>query len=268
MSKSLNTKELVLNLTSSVEKKASTKIGLLILSGFLAGAYISMASHLSIVASTGWEVAGVPVFYGLKKIIFGAVFSVGLMLVVIGGSQLFTSNCLIPLAVYEKKVTLPQMLNNWVVVWFSNLLGALFLVLLLVVVSGLYHGEVGYTAMKIAESKAGITGIQMFVRGIMANWLVCLAVLMATASEEVSGKVWAIFFPVMAFVASSFEHSIANMYFLPAGLITKIFHPDGDHFALLTLGNTLKSLGIVTLGNIVGGSFFVGTLYYWMVKNK
>jgi len=209
---------------------------------------------------------------GMAKLIGGAVFSVGLMLVVIAGAELFTGNNLIFLSVLDRQVRVSRLLRNWTIVYFANFVGSLLLVLLMYW-SGLWKtdgGLVGAKALAIANSKVNLTFLQGFARGIMCNWLVCLAVWMAVSARTVVGKVWAIFFPIMAFVASGFEHSVANMFFIPMGLALKgqtaIVTAAGlaDKLSQLTIGGMVMNLIPVTLGNIVGGSFFVATLY-WIV---
>ncbi len=164
------------------------------------------------------------------------------------------------------------LLRNWTIVYFANFAGSLLLVLLMYW-SGLWKtngGLVGAKALSIANAKVNLTFLQAFARGILCNWLVCLAVWMATSARTVVGKIWAIFFPIMAFVASGFEHSVANMFFIPMGLVLKgqtaVVTAAGltDKLSHLTIGGFVMNLIPVTLGNIVGGAFFVATLY-WMV---
>lgn len=260
----LEPSEISKELVSLGVKKAKHSIPKMILLGFLAGAYIAFAAHLATVASTGWQWGGTDIFPGLKKVISGAVFSVGLMLVLIPGSELFTGNCLMPVALYSKRITLKSMLKNWLVVWLANFTGALFLAVMIAGFSGLLEGEFGKTAVKIASGKAGLPLMQMFIRGILANWIVCLAVMMCLAAKDIGGKVLGIFFPIMAFVASGFEHSIANMYFIPAGLIARNSYMAAEAYPDLTLLNGLSNILIVTAGNIVGGALFVATSYYYL----
>jgi len=209
---------------------------------------------------------------GMAKLIGGAVFSVGLMLVVIAGAELFTGNNLIFLSVLDRQVSVGKWLRNWTIVFLANFAGSLLLVLLMYW-SGLWKTNgnlVGATALSIANAKVNLTFLQGFARGILCNWLVCLAVWMAVSAGTVIGKVFAIFFPIMAFVASGFEHSVANMFFIPMGLALKgqtaIVTAAGltDKLAHLTVGGMVMNLIPVTLGNIIGGAFFVATLY-WMV---
>src|SRR5450756_1146017 len=178
----------------------------------LAGAFIAFGAQLSIIVGSDATLG-----FGFTKFIAGAVFSVGLMLVVVAGAELFTGDNLIVISALEKKVRWGEVLKTWIAVYIGNLVGSVFIALLLYW-SGLWsmNGNlVGSAALKIAGTKVGLTFVQGLVRGILCNWLVCLAVWMATASKDIIGKLFAVFFPVMAFVASGFEHSVANMFFIP-----------------------------------------------------
>ncbi|TSA51477.1 formate/nitrite transporter family protein [archaeon] len=254
--------------TVCVAKTQASALKLTIL-GIFAGVYIGFGAELMIMVTHDMaSFLGV----GMAKLIGGAVFSVGLMLVVIAGAELFTGNNLIFLSVLDRQVTVRRLLRNWTIVYFANFVGSLLLVLLMYW-SGLWKtsgGLVGASALGIANSKVNLTFLQAFARGILCNWLVCLAVWMAVSASTVVGKVWAVFFPIMAFVASGFEHSVANMFFIPMGLVLKgqtaIVTAAGlaDKLSHLTIGGLVMNLIPVTLGNIVGGAFFVATLY-WVV---
>jgi formate/nitrite transporter len=237
--------------------------------GFFAGVYIGFGAQLAIMVTH--DLAAF-VGVGMSKLIGGAVFSVGLMFVVVAGAELFTGNNLIFLSVLDRQVTVRKLLRNWTIVYFANLVGSLLLVLLMYW-SDLWKtngGLVGANALSIANAKVNLTFLQAFARGILCNWLVCLAVWMAVSARAVAGKVFAVFFPITAFVASGFEHSVANMFFIPLGLALKgqtaIVTAAGltDKLAHLTVGGMAMNLIPVTLGNIVGGAFFVATLY-WVV---
>jgi len=248
--------------TVCVKKTQASFVRLLIL-GIFAGVYIGFGAQLAtMVTHDAAAFLGV----GVAKLLSGAVFSVGLMLVVIAGAELFTGNNLIFLSVLDRQVKVRGLLRNWGIVYFANLIGSLLLVLL-IYWSGLWKtggGAVGATAVKIANGKVNLTFLEGFSRAILCNWLVCLAVWMAASARTVVGKIFAIFFPIMAFVASGFEHSIANMYFIPMGLALK-GQALIEASANLTVGGMIvKNLIPVTLGNIVGGAFFVATLY-WIV---
>jgi formate/nitrite transporter len=254
--------------TVCVKKVQASALKLTIL-GIFAGVYIGFGAQLAIMITH--DMAGF-LGVGMAKLIGGAVFSVGLMLVVIAGAELFTGNNLIFLSVLDRQVSVGKWLRNWMIVFIANLAGSLLLVLLMYW-SGLWKANgdlVGAKALSIANAKVNLTFLQAFARGILCNWLVCLAVWMAVSAGTVIGKVWAIFFPIMAFVASGFEHSVANMFFIPMGLVLKgqtaIVTAAGltDKLAHLTVGGMVMNLIPVTLGNIIGGAFFVATLY-WVV---
>jgi len=238
--------------------------------GFFAGVYIGFGAQLATMVTH--DLAGV-IGVGVAKLISGAVFSVGLMLVVIAGAELFTGNNLILLSVLDRQVRIQKLLRNWGIVYFANLVGSLLLVLLMYE-SGLWKTNgalVGAKALLIANAKVNLTFLEAFTRGILCNWLVCLALWIAVSARAVVGKVFAILFPIMAFVASGFEHSVANMFFIPMGLVLKgqatVVSTAGLTGALsnLTIGKMIiRNLVPVTIGNIIGGAFFVATLY-WIV---
>lgn len=249
------------------QAKANNKTSKLIILGLLAGIYIGFAAHLATTVATGWEIGGAAALFGLKKFFVGAVFSVGLMLVIIPGSELFTGNCLLSVGYLNKDISLGGVLRNWTIVWTANLVGSIFLAWMISSASGLNGGAVGVTAMKIANSKCALSVGEMLARGILANWLVCLAVMMAISAKDIAGKILAIFFPIMAFVTSGYEHSIANMYFIPAGLFTKVVQagtPAVAELTALTLSGAVVNIIYVTIGNIIGGAVFVGAVYWWL----
>ena len=202
---------------ASARAKCAWSLSQLLLMGVLAGAYVAFGGFLyTVVTQDLAQYAGV----GVTKFLGGAAFSLGLMLVVIGGGELFTGNCLMPLGTLAGCASPRAVLRNWFWVYVSNWGGAL-LVAELIHLSGLASGAVGVNVLKIAAAKMSLPMDQAFFRGILCNWLVVLAVWMAMAAQDVIGKIFAIFFPVMAFVASGFEHNIANMYFMALGLLAK-----------------------------------------------
>ena len=249
-------------------KKTNESVLRLTVLGILAGAYIGFGAQLATMVTH--DLAGL-LGVGMAKFMSGAVFSVGLMLVVIAGAELFTGNNLIFLSLLDRQVGALKLLRNWGIVYFANLAGSLLLVALMYW-SGLWktnNAAVGVAALKLADAKVNLSFLEAFARGILCNWLVCLAVWMAVSARDVVGKIFAIFFPIMAFVASGFEHSIANMYFIPMGLALKadVITATGltDALANLTVGGMIvRNLIPVTIGNILGGAFFVSTLY-WIV---
>ena len=250
-------------------KKAQNSFKNLLILGIFAGVYIAFGAQLAtIVGHDISQYLGV----GIAKLVMGSVFSVGLMLVVIAGAELFTGNNLIMLSVLNKQTSLGSMLRNWGIVFFANFVGSL-LIVWLIHSSGLLNvngGAVGAKAIAIANGKVNLCFMEAFSRAILCNWLVCLAVWLAVAAKTVIGKIFACFFPIMAFVASGFEHSIANMYFIPIGILNKGMAAVGMDVSNLNLnGFLVTNLIPVTLGNIVGGAFFVSTLYYFVfLKGK
>lgn len=236
----------------------------LVILGMLAGAYIGFGAELSTMVTYDMsERLG----SGMARFMAGSVFSVGLMLVVIGGAELFTGNCLMALAVADRKINCIEMLKNSFWVYLANFIGSLILVGIMLG-AGLWKvGEmgVGSKALEIALYKCNLGWWEAFFRGIGCNWLVCLAVWLAMSSNSVVGKIFGIYFPIMAFVASGFEHSIANMYFIPMGIFLKttmVAAKSGLDLANLSWGGFfLRNLIPVTIGNIIGGAFFVGIMY-------
>ncbi len=241
--------------------------------GILAGVYIGFGAAL---ATTVTFDSARFLGAGISKFFSGAVFSVGLMLVVIAGAELFTGNNLIMASVLGGYTRLSKLFRNWIIVYLANFAGSLLL-------AGIMYGtklwlvgnaEVGTTigaqALKIANAKVNLSFFPALLRGIGCNWLVCLAVWMALSSRDVTGKIFGIFFPIMAFVAMGYEHCVANMYFIPMGLFLKgTTVAAGMDLANLTWwgGLIVKNLIPVTIGNIIGGSLFVALLY-WSVYQR
>lgn len=234
-------------------RKASLPLLPLIVLGILAGAFIAFGAMFFTMTITG-STAG----FGLTRLLGGIVFSLGLILVIIAGAELFTGNILIVMAWADRKVSTTQLARNWVIVFLANFVGAAATAQM-VIWSGtleLGDGAVRETALSIAGAKVALPWGEAFVRAVLCNALVCLAVWLSMSARRVTGKILAIVFPISAFVALGFEHSIANMYFLPVGWL---LGADG-----VTLSAIVENLVPVTLGNIVGGSIFVAAVY-WLV---
>lgn len=227
--------------------KANLKTSAMIYLGILAGAYIGFGGLANTIVS---QTLG-NIDPGLAKFAGAAVFPVGLMLVVVAGAELFTGNNLMALALMNKKITVSQMLKNWGVVWVANLVGSVLLALI-VVYTGILDGDAGTKAMTIAEGKASLDVMTLIGRGILCNILVVLAVWMATSAQDVVSKLFACWFPIMLFVLCGFEHSVANMYFIPAGMLLG---------AKVTMGQLVKNLVCVTIGNLLGGAVIIPFLY-------
>lgn len=265
--------EIARTLVGVSEKKGKAEIAALSILGILAGAYIAFGAQLStLVTNDLAKYAG----DGLTRLVGGAVFSLGLVLVVLGGAELFTGNSLMVTGLMEGKVKPRDLLRNWSIVYLANFAGAL-LVVFLMYQGGLWKlngGAAGARAVSIAGGKVALSWVEAFTRGILCNWLVCLAVWLASASRDGMSKILSIVFPITAFVASGFEHSIANMYFIPMGIALQ--NQPLVQAALAKTGTVVAVAGLnwprflvanlipVTLGNIVGGAGFVG-LAYWRV---
>ncbi|MEA2014845.1 MAG: formate/nitrite transporter family protein [Thermodesulfobacteriota bacterium] len=269
--------------------KAKLSIFNLLLRGFMAGAYIAIGGALCTVCVTGVAAHLGP---GIAKLIGGSVFPVGLIAIVLTGMELFTGDCMIvPMAAMMKKITWGAVLRNWVWVYIGNLVGSVAYAYLMAVgplVSGQADGTMavnafGMTAVGIAAGKilgykaVGAAGLwSCFMKAIGCNFLVNIAILLAITADNVIGKFFGIWFPIMAFVSSGFEHCVANMYFLPTGKFLTDWYPavvekkggllfanGGISWSDIWLWNLIP----VTIGNIVGGFVFIGVAYFMMFKN-
>jgi formate/nitrite transporter len=244
--------------------KARAPLASVTVLGVLAGVYIGFgAAMATLVGHDAAKYIGV----GLAQVFTGAVFSVGLMLVVLAGAELFTGNNLMVVSVLGREYGWGRMLGRWALVYAANFAGSVLLAWLMFR-SGLWKtasNAVGARALAIANAKVSLPFEEAFFRGIGCNWLVCLAVWMALSSKDVAGKILAVFFPIMAFVALGFEHCVANMYFVPLGIFLKgSAVVSGLDVQPLTWGRFLvANLVPVTLGNVVGGGLFVGALYWF-----
>ncbi|MGD9490735.1 MAG: formate/nitrite transporter family protein [Methanoregulaceae archaeon] len=265
------------------------KVGLpawnMLLRGFMAGAYIAIGGALATVCATGvagWAGAG------MAKLILGAVFPVGLIIIILTGAELFTGDAMLaPMAAFIHKVSWAQVLNLWVWVYIGNLIGSIVYAYIMAYgpLTGWSAAGVasvnafGLNAIGIAIGKVSYVGMaatwSCFLKAIGCNWLVNLAVLLGICADDLIGKFFGIWFPIMAFVATGFEHCVANMYFIPAGLMTAPFL-SADQIATIGAEKVASltwvtmwtnNLIVVTIGNIVGGLFFVGVIY-WVAFRK
>jgi formate transporter len=263
-------KEIAVRIEKAAISKSSLDPGRVFVLALLAGAFIAFGGALYtmvIHAST--------MSHGITRLVGGLVFCLGLILVVIAGAELFTGNNLLVMACVDRKITLKQLLSNWVIVFIGNFAGSLGVVSLIYfsnhwMING---GAVGATALNIANAKVNLGFLEAFARGILCNALVCLAVWLCFAGHNVTDKILAILFPITAFVAMGFEHSVANMYFIPAGILaqyneTIVQAAEAGNGSLsldyLNLLGMFKNLVPVTLGNIIGGSGFVGLVYWYI----
>ncbi|MDD5723034.1 MAG: formate/nitrite transporter family protein [Syntrophales bacterium] len=265
--------------------KAKLSIFNLLLRGFMAGAYIAIGGALCTVCITGVATPGI------AKLVGGSVFPVGLIAIVLTGMELFTGDCMIvPMAAMMRKITWGAVMRNWVWVYIGNLVGSLAYAYVMTVgpfVDGQANGTMavnafGITAVSIAAGKVlgykavGAAGLwSCFIKAIGCNFLVNIAILLAITADDVVGKFFGIWFPIMAFVSSGFEHCVANMYFLPSGKFLMDWYPD----VIATKGGLLLANGglswsdiwlwnliPVTVGNIIGGFLFIGVTYFLMFR--
>ena len=239
--------------------------------GILAGAFIAFGAEASSLAVH--DVTQV----GIQRLIMGCVFPVGLIMVVLLGTELFTGNCMMVAAVADNRVKLAMLLRNWIVVYLGNLIGAALIVLLVSATGQLGYSSNGLAVLtiKIAAAKTGLSFGAAFAGGILCNALVCIAVLLAMASKSIIGKIAGIWFPIMAFVLSGFEHSVANMYYIPAGIFASMnpayaaaAQEAGVNMANLNALGFLGNIVPVTLGNIVGGAVIALVMWFCFARDK
>jgi len=268
------------------------KVGLpawnMIVRGFMSGAYIAMGGALATVCSTGiaysaaqiaaGAVPGGFASAGMTQLVLGAVFPVGLIITVLTGAELFTGDAMLaPMAAFIHKISWAQVLTLWVFVYIGNLIGSMFWAYLMAngpfvtwdAAGAATITAFGTRAIAIAGAKVSYVGMMgmwsAFLKGIGCNYLVNLAILLGICSDDMVGKFFGIWFPIMAFVSSGLEHSVANMYFIPAGIMTSML--TGVPTTATWVNMWTANIVIVTLGNIVGGLFFVGILY-WVAFRK
>jgi formate transporter len=274
------------------------KVGLpwwnMLLRGFMAGAYIAIGGALATVCSTGIlyaaltpaqiaanvtaPIAGGFASAGMAQLVLGATFPVGLIIIVLTGAELFTGDAMLaPMAAFIHKISWMQVLNLWVMVYIGNLIGSV--VYAYIMANGPFvtfdaagaatATAFGTRAMAIAGAKVSYVGLMgmwsAFLKGIACNWLVNLAILLGICADDAAGKFFGIWFPIMAFVSSGFEHSVANMYFIPAGILTAGVTNTATTVNWVNMWTV--NLIPVTIGNIIGGMVFVGVLY-WVAFRK
>ena len=268
------------------------KVGLpawnMVIRGFMSGAYIAMGGALATVCSTGiaynaaqitaGAIPGGFASAGMAQLILGAVFPVGLIITVLTGAELFTGDAMLaPMAAFIHKISWAQVMTLWVFVYIGNLIGSIFWAYLMAngpfvtwdAAGAATITAFGTRAIAIAGAKVSYVGMMgmwsAFLKAIGCNYLVNLAILLGICSDDMVGKFFGIWFPIMAFVSSGLEHSIANMYFIPAGILTSML--TGVPTTATWVNMWTANIIIVTLGNIVGGLFFVGILY-WVAFRK
>lgn len=246
------------------KKKAAMSPDRTFVLAVLAGMFIALAG-------CGASAASCTVGGSGGKLIGACVFPAGLTLVILAGSELFTGNCLLMLPVLHREISLGAMVKNWAIVYLGNFVGSL-LVAWMVVAShqiGMFEGQLVVSAVRTAAAKASMPFLDSFLKGVLCNMLVCLAVWVSLGAKDVAGKIIGLFYPIVVFVVCGFEHSIANMFYGPTGL----FAMGRPEYAALVLGEAkgltwgnffIKNLVPVTLGNIVGGAVFVGAAYWFV----
>jgi len=233
--------------------KAALPLGQMLALAILAGAFIGFGAAAYTMVMTGVDPG-----FGPARLLGGVVFSLGLILILVGGAELFTGNALMTMAFVDRKITLAALLRNWGVVYLGNLIGAVALAVAFAL-SGLLDAPFGATAVRIAEAKAALGPIEALVRGALCNALVCLAVWLSFAARSTTDRILAILWPISGFVLLGLEHSVANMYLLPAGI-----------FAGAKIGATavVGNLFWVSLGNILGGAGGVALAYRYAYLSR
>jgi formate transporter len=236
----------------------------LVLLGMLAGAFIGFGAIFSTLVASDASLG-----FAIQRLLMGLTFSLGLVLVVVAGAELFTGNNLLVMAWADGRISTLELLRNWLVVYLSNAVGAIGLALL---VFWSHHadmggGNVGAQYVKIAAAKTAMPFTEAFFKGVLCNALVCLAVWLSLAGHTVTDKILAVIFPISAFVAAGFEHSIANMFFVPLGILLQGAGYGAADASITWLGFA-QNLLPVTLGNIFGGSVMVALIYYLIYRRK
>ena len=237
-------------------KKAALPVGKMIVLGILAGVFIGFGAHVFVLMTSAGETA---FEVNLAKFLGAAMFPVGLMMVVLCGAELFTGNNLLTLALMSKKITAGGLLRNWIVVYLANLAGSVLIALLLAK-SGLYAGAAAERAIAVAAAKVSAPFGEMVLRGILCNMLVVLALWLQAGAKDVIGKIFGIWFPIMMFVFAGFEHSIANMTYIPLGMMLGADVTAGQFL----VGNLLP----VTIGNVIGGAVLIPAAYHFVYGRK
>jgi formate/nitrite transporter len=237
-----------------------------VLLGLLAGAFIGLGAVYFLLVVSDSSLG-----FAASRVLGGMVFSMGLLLVVVAGAELFTGNNLLVMAWADGRISHRQLLRNWLLVCLANFIGSVGLALL-VAWSGygsLNGGKVGVTVVSIAAAKCAMPATTLFFKGVLCNALVCLAVWMALAGRSVVDKLAAIFLPISAFVTAGFEHSIANMFIIPLGLLLKASaQADLANLDALNLHGLFSNLGPVIAGNLLGGSVLVALIYYLIYRRN
>ncbi|MFI3171850.1 MAG: formate/nitrite transporter family protein [Eubacteriales bacterium] len=270
-----NSKEITEGYLNAGIEKTHKSTKTLIILGILAGMFIAFGASSSMAACHAIE------NYGVAKLVAGVVFPVGLMLIILVGGELFTGDCLMIMGAWHKDYDRLVVAKKLAIIWLSNFIGAM-IVVMIVALSGqqdMSHGILGAYTIKVAYGKVTLTFLQAFVSGIGCNIIVCAAMLMAFTATDTVGKIFGAFFPIMAFVIAGFEHCIANMYYIPAGIIAlmnesyveeayTVYGMTAEQLDMINIQSFLMNLLPVTLGNIVGGMIFIGLPLYLLNIKK
>ncbi len=265
-----NQKEIIEANMKGAVTKATLPLGRMIVLGIMAGMFIALGGAISNTAVH--DIANV----GLARTLAGVIFPVGLLMIILVGGELFTGNCLMIMATMNKQIKVSALLRNLVVVYFSNLLGSLIIDVLIFYSGNLDYtgGALGAYTIKVALGKVNIALGKAIVSGILCNFLVCMAILMATSAKDVIGKIFATWFPIFAFVIGGFEHIVANMFYIPTGILAasnpdyvakaqELYGITSEQLSALDLSGLIHNFIPVTIGNILGGMVFIGcTLYF------
>lgn len=265
-----NPKEIIEANMKGAVTKATIPLGRMIVLGIMAGMFIALGGAISNTAVH--DIANV----GLARTLAGVIFPVGLLIIILVGGELFTGNCLMIMATMNKQIKVSALLRNLVVVYFSNLLGSLIIDVLIFYSGNLDYtgGALGAYTIKVALGKVNIAPGKAIVSGILCNFLVCMAILMATSAKDVIGKIFATWFPIFAFVIGGFEHIVANMFYIPTGILAasnpdyvakaqELYGITSEQLSALDLSGLIHNFIPVTIGNVLGGMVFIGcTLYF------
>ncbi len=265
-----NPKEIIEANMNGAVNKANLPLARMIVLGMMAGMFIALGGAISNTAVH--DIANV----GLARTLAGVIFPVGLLMIILVGGELFTGNCLMIMATMNKRIKVSGLIRNLVIVYFSNLIGSLIIDVLIFYSGNLDYtgGTLGAYTIKVALGKVNIAPGKAIVSGILCNFLVCMAILMAGSAKDVIGKIFATWFPIFAFVIGGFEHIVANMFYIPTGILAatnpdyvakaeELYGITADQLSALDLGGLLHNFIPVTIGNILGGMIFIGcTLYF------
>lgn len=265
-----NPKEIIEANMNGAVNKANLPLARMIVLGIMAGMFIALGGAISNTAVH--DIANV----GLARTLAGVIFPVGLLMIILVGGELFTGNCLMIMATMNKRIKVSGLIRNLVIVYFSNLIGSLIIDVLIFYSGNLDYtgGALGAYTIKVALGKVNIAPGKAVVSGILCNFLVCMAILMAGSAKDVIGKIFATWFPIFAFVIGGFEHIVANMFYIPTGILAatnpdyvakaeELYGITSDQLSALDLGGLLHNFIPVTIGNILGGMIFIGcTLYF------